>query len=163
MRGSFARNMVTTAANAPMPPSMMAACSPKLAYSRMPSAGAAIIEMLPSSVSRLLMRTRCRSGTSSGMVALNAGARKPAVKPYAAQNTATAATLGPASAIHAAMAMPLAAKMASQIIMISLAVALVGDDAAEGERSPMGRNASTYRNARADGEPVVSVTYQIPA
>ena len=111
----------------------------------------------------VLMRMRWRAGTSSGIVALKAGARKPETTPQVPQYSATAPKLGPANTIHAAAARADSAKIASQAMMMSLRLCLSASTPPKGESSPMGRKASTYSAASASGEPVLSVTYQMPA
>ena len=89
------------------------------------------------------MRIRWRTGTSSGMVALKAGPRKAEVRPQTAQKEATAGKLGPNTQVTAAMAMPFAARMESQIMMIALRLCLSAMTPPKGESNPMGRKAST--------------------
>ena len=71
--GIFASARPATAATAPKKSRNMTEWNPSVVYRKMPNAGAPTLARLTSSWSSVLMRSRCLSGTSSGMAAIMAG------------------------------------------------------------------------------------------
>ena len=71
--GIFAKASPATAASAPKKSRNMTVWKPRVVYRKMPNAGAPMDATLMSSWSSVLMRSRCRSGTRSGMAAIMAG------------------------------------------------------------------------------------------
>ena len=65
-------------------------------------------------------------------------------------------------AIQAASATLMSAMNESHTMMMALRLSLSATTPPNGESSPMGRNARTYKKAMLRGEPVVSVAYQMP-
>lgn len=129
----------------------------------MPSAGAQIIEMLLSRLSSALTRSRCFSGTSSGMVALNEGVRNACATPHAVAITSTSGNDTCPTAMATPTTSAMAAMKRSQTMMTVLRLRRSATTPPSGASKPTGRKAHTYTTASASGLPVVSVTYHTAA
>ena len=151
------------ASTAPAKSRNITEANPNVVYRKMPKAGAPMEAMDASIWSRVLMRSRCLSGTSMGMAAIMAGLWKACPTARATQMASSSGMDTSPSRMSRPATRDTTPTAPSAAIMMVLRLCRSATTPPKGDSSPMGSMAATLMNASTSALPVLSVTYHTTA